>query len=354
MARARRGHGEGSVYRRGDGRWIAQIEAGRHPETGRRRYARSARRTKPEALKALDELRRQVGAGVALERTLTVAGYLDRWVDDVLPYAGVTQSTVEKYQWVADHWLKPYLGTVRLDRLTPAHVQTMLRQLDKAGKSARTCAQARTVLRKALAHAQRTELITRNAAALAAAPRLPKGTSDALTADEAAKVLAVAAGHRLEHLAVLALHLGMRRGELLALDWSDVDFKAKELAVRAGKTADAARTLPLVAGTADILRTRRGVGPVFTTGAGNRLGARQALKVWHGWTEAAGIGRRRFHASRHTAATLMLERGVPLEVVSAILGHASLAITSDIYARVGADAKRRGLAALDEVLSDLP
>jgi integrase len=350
MVRARRGHGEGSVYKSGD-RWVAQIEAGRHPDTGRRRYARAARRTKPEALRALDELRRQVTAGVALDRTLTVGAYLDRWVDEVLPYSGVAQSTVDKYRWVVDHWLKPHIGTVRLDKLTPAHVQTMLRQLDKAGKSARTRAQARTVLRKALAHAQRTELVHRNAAALAAAPRLTRGTSDALTADEAAKVLAAATGHRLEHLAVLALRLGMRRGELLALDWSDVDFKVGELTVRAGKTADAARTLPLVAGTADVLRPRRGVGPVFTTGAGNRLGGRQALDIWHGWTKAAGLGVRRFHASRHTAATLMLERGVPLEVVSAILGHASLAITSDIYARVGADAKRRGLAALDEALA---
>jgi integrase len=89
---------------------------------------------------------------------------------------------------------------------------------------------------------------------------------------------------------------------------------------------------------------------VFTSESGRRLGGRQALKVWHGWTEAAGLGRRRFHASRHTAATLMLQRGVPLEVVSAILGHASLAITSDIYARVGADAKRRALAQLEAAI----
>ena len=221
----------------------------------------------------------------------------------------------------------------------------MLRNLERAGKSARTRAQARTVLRRALAHAQRTELVTRNAAALAAAPRLTRGTSDALTADQAEKVLAAARGHRLEALAVLALRLGMRRGELLALDWSDIDLEAGELTVRAGKTEGSSRTLPLVAGSTEALAPS-GTGPVFTSDNGRRLGGRQALRVWHGWTEAAGLGRRRFHASRHTAATLMLQRGVPLEVVSAVLGHTSLAITSDIYARVGMDAKRAALTRL--------
>ena len=63
----------------------------------------------------------------------------------------------------------------------------------------------------------------------------------------------------------------------------------------------------------------------------------------------AGVGRRRFHASRHTAASLLLDSGVPLEVVSAVLGHASLAITADVYARVSMDAKRRALETLSEV-----
>jgi len=58
------------------------------------------------------------------------------------------------------------------------------------------------------------------------------------------------------------------------------------------------------------------------------------------------VGRRRFHASRHTAASLLLDRGVPLEVVSAILGHASLSVTADVYARVSMDAKRRALETL--------
>ena len=102
------------------------------PTPGAARYAAQRRRTKPEALKALDELRRRVGAGVALQRTLTVAGYLDRWVDGVLPPAGVAQSTVDKYRWVVDHWLRPH----RHREVGPSDAGACarrLRQLDKAG-----------------------------------------------------------------------------------------------------------------------------------------------------------------------------------------------------------------------------
>ena len=112
---------------------------------------------------------------------------------------------------------------------------------------------------------------------------------------------------------MLALHLGMRLGELLALDWSDIDFKDRRDRAGQEDRRSAARTLPLVAGTADILRPSRGVGPVFTTGAGRRLGGRQALKAW------------RLDRSRRARpptlprqppypAPLMPERGVPLGV----------------------------------------
>lgn len=352
------------MYRSGD-RWVAQVEAGRTPE-GRRRYVRATRRTKPEALNALRDLQRQVDSGVAADRTLTVAAFLDQWVTDVLPYTDRSESTVDKYAWVCKRWLKPHIGTRRLDKLSPTHVQAMLRKLEQDGLSARSRLQARTVLRRALAYAQRTDLVSRNAAALSEAPRATRRPSDALTADEAGKVLDAAAGHRLEALAVLALRLGMRQGELRALTWADVDIDAGTLTVLAAKTDAGVRTLPLVAGTADALRAHRRVqaaermelGPlwragdrVFSTKMGRPLGARDALRDWHAWTEAAGLGTRRFHASRHTAATLMLQRGVPLETVSAVLGHASLSITADIYSTVSTQQKRDALALLDDGIS---
>jgi len=92
-------------------------------------------------------------------------------------------------------------------------------------------------------------------------------------------------------------------------------------------------------------------GHVFATEVGRPLDPRNVLRFWHRLTERAGVGRHRLHAARHTCATVLLEQGVALEVVSAVLGHASLAITADVYARVRMDAKRKGLGALDDVLT---
>jgi len=87
---------------------------------------------------------------------------------------------------------------------------------------------------------------------------------------------------------------------------------------------------------------------VFTSPVGTPIDPRNVNRWWDQLCESAGIGHHRFHASRHTAATLLLDSGVALEVVSAILGHASIAITADVYAKVTADAKRRALSLLDD------
>jgi integrase len=91
-------------------------------------------------------------------------------------------------------------------------------------------------------------------------------------------------------------------------------------------------------------------GLVFTTAFGEQIPRRDALRWWHKMTEQAGVGRRRFHASRPTAATLMLNSGVPLEVVSKTLGHAGLAITPDVYAKVRPELQRTAADAMETVL----
>jgi integrase len=219
-------------------------------------------------------------------------------------------------------------------------------------------------------------LVIRNVAALVDGPR-KSGTKldDTLDAAGAHAVIEAAAGDRLEALAVLVLRLGLRKGEALALRWGDIDVDAGTLTVRGTLkrrkggglyvdttlTAAGLRELPLVASTAEALREHRrrqaaerlALGPlrvdtghVFTTATGTPLDPRNVNRWWSALCERARVGHRRFHAARHTAATLLLEQGVPLEVVSAVLRHAGLAITADVYAKVGMDAKRRALATL--------
>jgi integrase len=164
-------------------------------------------------------------------------------------------------------------------------------------------------------------------------------------------------------LAEIALALGLRKGEVLALRWDAVDFDAATIAVegtlksRKGggwyvdspKTKKSVRVLPMVDAVRSSLLERRAIqdaeraragdswqehGFVFTTRAGTPVNEWNAYRWWQRLTERAGIGKRRFHASRHTTATLLHEQGVPLEVISSLLGHASLSITADICANV--------------------
>jgi integrase len=355
-----RGRGEGSVYRRSsDGRWVAQIEAGRAP-SGRRRYARAVRRTRKDAQAALKELQRAADAGLTPGQSSTVETFLGWWLDHAL--GDVSDATKARYRRTVNDWITPHIGAIRLNKLSPAHVQMMMVRLEEAGLSPKSRSLARDVLARALRWAEQTNVVGRNVARIVQGPRSTHKISDALTATEAAAVLARARGDRLEALAVVALRLGLRQGEALGLRWEDVDLVAGELTVARSKTRAGERTIPMVAGTAAALREHRrrqaaeqlaagplwqDTGHVFTTQQGKPIHPRIALGWWHQLTLAAGIGRRRFHAARHTTAVLLLDQGVSLETVSAVLGHANLSVTADVYARITQDAKRRALAKLE-------
>jgi integrase len=385
--RSRRGSGEGSVYRDdGTGLWVAVVELDRDEHGRRRRIYRRAR-TKAEVLAKLDAARSEAASGmpVADQRT-TVAQYLDMWLADHLP-GQVKPSTAHGYGWMLRKHVIPRIGRVRLGKLSPEHVERMLRDMEAAGLSASTRRQARVVLARALSLAEKRGRVSRNVARLADAPRAPASRlDDRLDAEQARAVLEAAAGDRLRALAELVLRLGVRQGEALALRWTDItglDGTTDEtLSIRhtlkrhrkadgggwyldTPKTATSLRTIPVPAPLVAVLRQHKAAqaaerlaagtawhedGFVFTTPIGTPLEARNVLRWWHRLGERSGVGRRRFHAARHTTASLLLEAGEPLERVSAILGHSSLAITADIYAHVSPRARRAAVERLDEVL----
>jgi len=321
----RRGHGEGSVYRRSrDGKWVGSVELGRG--TGGERIRRTVvRASKRAVLDRLDELRRQAAQGVAPDHARTVAQYLDWWGMNVLP-GSVKDSTVDDYRYIIATYVTPHVGRHRLAKLTPEHVQAMMRALEEAGYSPRTRQYARAVLRRALRWAEQTGLVARNAAALVDGPK-KSGTKldDTLTAAEARAVLDAASGDRLGALAVLVLSLGLRKGEALALRWPDIDLDAGELIVRGTlkrrkgavlyldtpKTAAGWRTVPLVGGTVEALREHYerqlaeqlaspvwiGSGHVFANTIGGPLDARNVTRWWHNLLSRAGVARRRFQAT---------------------------------------------------------
>jgi integrase len=355
-----RDKGEGSLYKRADGRWVAQVEAGRNAK-GKRRYLRAVRKTHPEARTALRSLKRERDAGNTFDQRLTVGVFLDMWLDTYLP-GRVSSDTIKDYRDIARLWIVPHVGNVKLVKLLPAHIDAMLASLLKADLSPGSANKARSLLRNALRWAEQQGL-PRNVAAVAKPLPEPRRKRDDLSASEARSVLTTAEGDRLYALYKLVLTLGLRQGEVLALPWPKVDLEDEELSVEDAKTEAGDRTIPLVAGTLEALRAHRrrqaaerleagplwtDTGLVFTHTDGRPIPDRTVRDWWYRLLKDAGVPRRRFHASRHTAGSLMLDAGVELEVVSAVLGHSKLATTSDIYAKHSADSKRRELRKLEE------
>jgi integrase len=389
-----RGKGEGSVYQRADGYWVGAVEAGHCPggherrdgsvcPGGERRKARVVRRYKTGprgVIEAMKELQRQVDDGVVPDRTRTLEQFLNWWLDMVMADQVSADSLAEYRKRVRR--ITPIIGRVKL---TTAHVQQVARHLSATyPRSAKTRSTTLATLRQALTWAMTATppILYRNPAegVKATGMKVAK-TDDALEADEAKAVLTAAHGDPLYPLVWFALKYGLRLGELLNLRWADVDLDKEEITVRKSKTAAGERTLPLIEEAVAVLEAQRRAqfgdddgpkakkvinlrGPgsadsyVFPTTVGTRRSPQKTRLQWSAQLEKAGIAHhcrncgstetcstavRRFHVSRHTAATLLLEAGVPLEVVSAILGHANIQITADIYAKVRADLKRKGL-----------
>jgi integrase len=385
MTRARKTARREGYYDERRGLYIAEIDLGKNANGGRKRKRVTARDYDVFERK-LREARHKLDHGLPLvDEAQTVRAWCEHYIAEILPYGNAAKSAKDRAEQLHNYVL-PYLGSKRLATLTPADVRRWLRTLEARDSkykrdgevvklSPATVGKARFALSAALSAAMRDEVVARNVVTLTDPPRGSSGRRvDPLTVDEANAVLATSAAgrvhgltgeaipDRLEALAVLVLALGLRQAEALDLRWSTgLDLEAGTLSVVDAKTAAGVRTIPLPAFVVAALeahrarqRVERLAAPVwadadlvFPTRVGTRIGSRNCLRWWHDLTTRAGIGRRRFHAARHTAATVMLNYGVPLEQISSILGHASLTITSDIYAKPGAELLRGAAAVID-------
>lgn len=268
---ARRGHGEGSIYRRKDGRWTASISLG-FDSQGRmkRRYVYGrTRREVAEKLAVLQEQRRQ--GKLASPARETLGEFLDRWLVDVVEQT-VRPKTVEGYRVVVDVHIKPALGKVPLQQISPAHIQRFYAEKLKEGRAPAYVRKMGAVLGRALEVAHRWGLIPTNPARLADKPKIEKKESVIPTPEQVAKLLETSRSHRLHALFVLLSTTGSRLGEALGLQWPDVDFDEPSVVFRhqlqwAGKplrpalvplkTNSSRRRLPLPEMTVRALKAHR-------------------------------------------------------------------------------------------------
>ncbi|WP_168202683.1 MULTISPECIES: site-specific integrase [Georgenia] len=209
-------------------------------------------------------------------------------------------------------------------------------------------------------------------------PTVTSAEARALAPHEVDALLRAAEGTRYEHLLRVLAGTGLRRGEALALRWSEVDLTRRLVTVRGTlartreglevqppKTERSRRTIPVSTATAAVLsavrasqdeaRARsegswRESGLVFTTEFGGPIDPRNASRAMSTAAKNAGLHGVGIHTLRHTAASTMLEAGVPLRTVSEILGHASVQVTGDIYGHVSTEGAR---AAVDRLASSL-
>jgi integrase len=259
------------------------------------------------------------------------------------------------------------LGNVKLSKLTPAHLQGFYRSKLDSGLSPRTVQYIHVVLHRALKQALRWGLVVRNVAEAVDPPRVPKKDITPLSPDQARTFLEAASGDRLEALYVLAIHTGMRQGELFSLRWHDVDLDAGVVRVRGTKSARSRRTVTLSETALDVLRShlKRQLGEIDKAGSlWRENGLVLATKIGtplnrHNLTqrsfkpllERARLPRIRFHDLRHTCATILLSRGVHAKFVQELLGHATIAITLDTYSHVLPGMGDQTATAMEDILS---
>ena len=292
------------------------------------------------------------------------ACWLDFWLTKILPgtVASVHGGHVPPSGQGLDRPTRTSAGC-RWRSCALKHVITMIRDLEARGLSPTTQRKARTVLRRALTVAERYGRVSKNAAALTDAPK-QTGTvlDDTLTAAQAAAILAAAEGDRLEALAVLVLAVGVRQAEALDLRRDALDLDTGTIAVHGTKTAASDRRVGLPPFVVAALRRHQTTQKSGAHG-GVAVGRPRARVRHHGRyplrpaQHPALVAPAHHQCGRGAAAlprqpphrgTLMLNAGVPLEVVSATLGHAGLAITADVYAAVLPDLQRGAATAMKE------
>lgn len=291
---------------------------------------------------------------------MTLAEYLDEWF--VLQRTRVEPTTWRSYRNIAAYYLRPRLGQRPLAALSvrelDLHYVWLLEQGGRGGRplARTTVLYAHTVLHKALTDAVTVDLLERNVAKRATLPRIdprrPAGKRRVAAWDEpeVRRFLALTAEDELADLWRVALGTGMRRGELLGLRWRDVDLSVPHLRVDSalahvegepqlkGTKTGRSRVLVLDDGTAtaiDRQPRREGEWPlVFAREDGSPWTPTVVTDRWRRQWPGLDVPKIRLHDARHCHATLLLQRGVPVKVVSERLGHSTVAMTLDTYAHV--------------------
>jgi integrase len=378
----------GNITRRGKSSWRLKFDLGTDSVTGKRNTQFvTVRGTKKEAEAELNRRLHQVEEGTFIEKSATtVAEYARHWLAAIAP-AKASAKTLERYGEIVELHIVPRLGNIALQKLDGgkidefyAHLRTVGRRDGKGGLAAQTVMHIHRLLSQILASAVKARKLRASPMqAVQTTPKVRKEEIQILDDDELAKLLKHLKGRSIYMPVLMAASTGMRRGEVLALRWKDIDLDRATLQIaqvveqtkggvtmKEPKTDSSRRTIALPARLVTELRRHRkelaeirlklGLGKsnndlAFPTWEGFLRSPRPFSKEFAREAEAAGVGHVTFHGLRHTHITHLLRSGVPVHVVSARAGHANPAVTLNIYAHLLPGQQEGAAAVVDAALN---
>ena len=367
----KRGQNEGTIYKRKDGTWAAQVSIQGRRLTG---YAK----TQSKARAWLKTTLNQVDSGIAfLGAQMELGKYLEQWLITVK--TSVRPKTYDQYRQIATGHIIPILGRIKLKDVRPDHIQSLYNTKLKSGTSNRTVRMIHAVLHVALNQALQMGIISRNPSDAVIKPKLIKKEMKTLTDTQVQTLLLAVRGTRYEALYLLAVTTGLREGELLGLKWSDLDWITRHLSIQRQlqrlseqglvfcepKSASGRRVIALGSATIEKLREhykhqqleRLAAGErwiendlIFPTIIGTPNEGSNLIRNFKSLLRALNLPIIRFHDLRHTAATLMLQQGIHPKVVQERLGHSQISLTLDTYSHVLPNMQEEAAEKIDELI----
>lgn len=350
----------GTIIQRSAGSWTIQASAGSTDGGKRQRFTRTIRGTRRDTERARTQLLREIDTGtVAIGERETVAAYLERWIAHRSSIGKLRPKTAAVYRGYVRREIVLRVGAMRIGDVRPIHAQRVIDEALASGLSPRSVVQLRAIMRAAFQQAIRWHLVAVNPLDGVTPPKMEIPQLRIPTATNVAALLARIAPEYRVPLAVAA-GTGLRRGEVLAIEWNSVDLEGKppslrvagtlqrvagELVVLPPKTTRSRRSVPLPASLAGMLKTHRAsqverrllVGPawageyVFDRGDGRPVDPDAFGKAFRNARAAAGLEGVRLHDLRHGFASMLVAAGTNPRIVSDVLGHATVGFTLQTY-----------------------
>ena len=379
----KRPDGDGTIYSREvtreNGstylRWEAKVSLGY--EGGKRKRKVVYGKTQKEAKEKLDQIKRQIADGTYSDSKQTLKSYLEQYLE--YKTRQVKAITVDSYERLARLHINPQLGKILLPKLKAQDIRSMMYNIaDKTG--ARTANACRTLLYSLLEQAVKDELLVRNVCAIVDKLKHETKTVSLWTPEQTSHFLEVAKSHKLYAAFYLALATGMRRGELLAMRWSNIDIVKGVLSVESSlnwlkgeatfskpKTAHSQRRVSISSDVIDVLEkhrqlqgtgigitspTRVDLGLVFTNLEGGAMHPKTLTNAWWSLQDKAKVPRIRFHDLRHLHVSLLIKQGFDVRTVADRVGHRDPSFTLRTYTHAFEEQRKQAAISLGDLLKN--